>query len=208
MGLFSKFFRSSSSIEKQLEEQYVPMIQMMMGLSSSEVKNTFYELLQEAKEESRKEGTSRLPENLGDIFLQKESSDEKVRSMLAKSRKEGATGEDIRLWYNMHDLERRMAILLHNAVSLALFIELQEEKGLSSEEASKRVRKSQLIFGDPDDTTHGTGDDRPLPPELIGRINIYRAKRLQTDPEQFMKEIEESSTFNAFIRKEIRKGNI
>jgi hypothetical protein len=31
---------------------------------------------------------------------------------------------------------------------------------------------------------------------------------LQTDPEKFKKEIDESSTFNALIRREIEKGNI
>lgn len=208
MGLFSKLFGSSSNIERQLEVEYVPMVQMMMDVPPSEAKSVFMGLLDRAKEDARKEGTSKLPENLGDLFLERESTDEKTKSMLTKSRKEGSTSEDIRRWYNLHDLERRLPILLHDAISLSLFIKLQEEDGLSAKEAGQRVRKTQLIFGDPDDTSHTTGDDRPLPPELIGRINVYRAKRLQEDPEQFMEKIEESSTFNAFIRKEIRRGKI
>jgi hypothetical protein len=63
-------------------------------------------------------------------------------------------------------------------------------------------------FTDPDNTTYTKGDDRPLPCELKNRIDIYIEKRAQTDPEKYKKEIEQSSTFNALIRKEIRAGNI
>ena len=63
-------------------------------------------------------------------------------------------------------------------------------------------------MGNPDDTAHTTKDDRPLPYELKDRINIYVEKRRQSDPNKFRKEIEQSSTFNALVRKEIKKGNI
>ena len=89
-----------------------------------------------------------------------------------------------------------------------LFLKLREEDGLNEEEAAKRVGKSFPIFGDPDDITLSTGEDRPLPYELKDRINIYVEKRSQTDPKQFKREIELSSSFNALVRKEIEKGNI
>jgi hypothetical protein len=72
----------------------------------------------------------------------------------------------------------------------------------------KKVEKSLPIYGDPDDTSHKTGDDRPLPDELKNRINIYIEKRVRDNPEKYKNEIEESSTFNALIRKEIKAGNL
>jgi len=208
MGIFSKLFGSSSSIEKQLEEKYVPMLQTMLGMSLPQAVYFFNTLLEQAKREAQKEGTLDLPLNFGDILLKKEATDEKIRSILAKKRKEGVKDEDIRWWWNMHDLERRMMLKIDDIFRLALFAKLVEEDGLTKEEAAKRVRKLFPIFGDPDDTTHSSGDDRPLPYELKDRINNYTMKRSMLDPERYKKEIEESSSFNALIRKEIRKGNL
>jgi hypothetical protein len=52
-----------------------------------------------------------------------------------------------------------------------------EEDRLSEEEAAKEVKKYFPIFGDPDDTSTSSGDDRPLPCELKDRINIYIQKK-------------------------------
>ena len=204
MGIFSKLFGSSSDIEKQLEDQYIPMFQTMMGMSLSHAKSTFSDMLKQAKEESLKEGTSKLPQNFGDIVL----TNGKFKSALAKIRNEGVRDEDIRWWWNMHDLERRMMLKVDDINKSALFIKLIEKDGLDEKEAARRVRKSFPIFGDPDDTTHTFGEDRPLPYELKDRINFYIEKMSQTDPEKLKKEIEKSSTINALIRKEIKKGNI
>lgn len=198
---------SSSDIEKQLEDQYVPTF-LMMGMSSSQAKSTFQDMLKLAKEKSQKEGSSNWPQNLGDFLLERESADGKIKSMLTKRRKEGVRDEDIRWWWNMHDLERRMMLTFDDISRHSLFVRLRKEEGLNAEEAAREVRKFHPIYGDPDDTTHTTGDDRPLPEELKDRINIYIEKRAQTEPQKYKKEIEDSSTFNALIRKEIKKGNI
>jgi hypothetical protein len=207
MGLFSNIFRLSSTIEKQLEEIYVPIFKGM-GMLLSQAEANFHELLKLAKKESQKEGTSSLPQNYGDILLEKESTDDKIKVMLAKKRKEGVRNEDLKWWWNMHDLERRMMLKVSEWTALALFIKLREEDGLNEREAGKIVMKSHPMFGDPDDTTHTTGEDRPLPYELNNRIDIYINKMSQTDPEQFKRDIKEASTLNALIRKEIKKGNI
>ena len=64
------------------------------------------------------------------------------------------------------------------------------------------------IYGDPDDPSQPTGDDKVLPRELKDRVNRYIEKREHTDKDEFKKEIEDSSSFNAFIRKEIKRGNL
>jgi hypothetical protein len=208
MGIFSKKFGSSSDIEKQLEDLYVSVIQSKMGMSPLQAKSTFHTLFQRAKEESLKEGTLNLPQNFGDILLEKESTDEKIKLMLVRKRNEGVKDEDIRWWWNMHDLERRMMLKIDELSKIAVYKKLRERDDLSEDEATKRVGKSFPIFGELDDTAQSKGDNKPLPYELKDRINIYVEKRSQTDSEKFKKEIEELSNFNALIRKEIKKGNI
>jgi len=208
MGIFSNLFGTSSGIEKQLEDIYVSKIQEVAGMPLSQTKSAFRDLLKKAKEDSLKEGTCNLPQNYGDILLEKELAEEKIKSELAKKRKEGVRDEDIKWWWNMHDIERRMLLAFDTWVAFSLFLKLREEDGVSAEKAGKRVRKIHPLFGDPDDTTHGVGEDRPLPYELKDRINIYIQKRSQADPKNFKREIEASSTFNSLVRKEIKAGNI
>ena len=207
MGIFSKLFGSSSDIEKQLEALYVPMFQTTKGMTLTQAKSTFRDLIKEAKEESLKEGTSKFPQNFGDILLEEESTNPHYKSLLAKKRNQGATDEDIRWWWNMHDLEKRMMTKDDNLNGFALFLKLKED-GLNEEEAGKRVKKSRPIFGDPDDAITSTGEDRPLPWELKNRVNIYIQKRSQPGTEKFKNEIAESSSFNALIRKEIKSGKV
>jgi Dihydroxyacid dehydratase/phosphogluconate dehydratase len=158
----------------------------------------------------RREDVIRSPEDsrVADFLLERESSDEKIKSSLAKKRKEGVRDEDIQWWFNMDDLERRILLKLDDVTRHALFTKLREEDGLSEGEAAKGVRKSYPVFGDPDDTTVATGEDRPLPYELKDRIRSFVKKRMQRDPEAFKKEIKGSSSFNALIRREVKEGNI
>lgn len=201
-------FDSSSEIEKQLEDTYVRVLEKMMGLSLSEAKSIVNEMLNRAKEESQRERTSNLPKNYGDVLLERETTDENIKSMLTKKRNEGVRDEDIKWWWNVDDLERRMMIEFDAVKTSALFKKLTKEYNIDEKEAFKTLRKSYPIFGDPDSTSGYIGDDRPLPYELMDRINIYIEKMWQADSEKYKKEVEQSSTLNALIRKEIRKGNI
>jgi hypothetical protein len=206
MGIFSKLFGSSSNIEKQLERQYVPVLQMM-GMPMSQAKSTFHSLLTKAKQEARSEGTLSLPLNLGDILLEKDAAGKKS-PMLEKKRREGVRDEDIRWWMNRHELDRQMMAKIDDMFKLALFTKLREADGLSDVDATTQVKKTFPIFGDPDDTSTADGDDRPLPFELKDRVNIYIEKRSGSDPEQYTEDIKKSSSYNALIRQELRKGNV
>ena len=197
----------SSDIEKQLEDYYMSVFQPD-GFSSSEAQNIVRDLLKLAKEECQQEDTLKnLPQNFGNILLERESTVEEIKSMLAKRRKEGVRDEDIRWWWNMHPLERKMMLKFDDVNKLSVFTRIRKEEGLNEEEAAKKVRKFHVIYGEPDDTAHTVGDDRPLPEELKDRIDIYIEKQT-TNQEKYKKEIEESSTLNALLRKEIKKGNI
>ena len=108
MGWFSR----QPSIEKRLKKIYVPMIMSMKpGTPSSEAgKKIFSEWLRETKEDARKETTDNLPPNYGDWLLEKEATDPNIKFRLAKARKDGARDEDIRIWWNLPDLERRLML--------------------------------------------------------------------------------------------------
>jgi hypothetical protein len=213
VGLFSKLFGSSSDIEKQLEELYIPIFQKTMGMSLSQAKKFFQDMFQLAKEESLKGNTKNFPQNYGELLLEAESIDEKTKEMLAKKRIEGVRDEDIRWWWNMHDYERWMMIKIDENSRMVLFLDEIKKSNANNlekaqEEAAEKVRKFFPMYGDPDDTTHTKGNDRPLPYELKERINIYMEKCKEKDIDKFKEDIENSSTFNSLIRNKIKSGNL
>ncbi len=205
MGFFSK----KSSAESELEELYVNMYVSVKGFSPSEARKTIRTFIQQAKEEAQREGTADFPPNFGDVLLSRESTDEKTRAMLSAKRKEGVTDEDIRWAWNMLDLERRLMLKEDDDENsrIALFMH-HLDQGHSQEEAAVRVKKFHPMYGDPNDTSKSSGDDRPLPFELKDRINRYIETRSQQGADSFKADLEASSSFNALVRREIRKGNL
>jgi len=206
MGFLSKISGTSSNIENQLRDQYLPAFQAI-GMSLTEAKSTFQNLYQLGKQEANKEGSIDLPLNLGDVLLKKEATEEGIKSMLAKRRKEGVRDEDIRWWMNRHELDRKMMAKFDEMSRMTLYLD-SKDKGMSDDEAAARVRKYFPIYGDPEDTSNTSGDDRPLLYELKDRIDIYITKRSQSDPFTYKSDIEQSTTFNPLVRREIQNGNI
>lgn len=196
----------SSSIDKKLKNIYVPKF-IANDNTLSDSKKIFRRLLRLAKKESRLEGTSHLPKNYGNFLLKQSLSDSKTKTMVEDLRKDGVRDKDIKWWWNMDDLERRIIEKIDDNIRVVSFINSCKEE-ISEEKAAKDVRKFHPMYGDPKDTSETTGDDRSLPDELRNRVNAYIEKRSKTDPEEYKKEIEKSTTFNSLVRQEIRKGNI
>jgi hypothetical protein len=209
MGLFSR----SPSIEQQLKEVYVPML-MQSGMPISQANEVFSVWLSQAKEESKKENSDNLPQNFGDLLLQKEATVPNIKSKLAKLRREGVTDDDVRTWWNLPDLDRRVRIKYDENSIMAVVIDQLDKMGATKEtmdesmdKAEAHARKYFPVWGDPDNYTKlFSGDDRPLPAELKFRINLWLQMR-QADP-NFKEELERSTTFNALVRREIAKGNL
>ena len=194
-----------SPIEKEMLSMYTEMY-LSMGFPYSEAKSMCESALEAVKQESKEEGMDNLPDNFGSILIKKENEGGEIKRVLTKARKEGARTEDILWWWNLNDLERRMMNFIDNTFRMQSFTK-DIEKGLSEEEATIQTRKYFPIYGDPDNTSNTTGDDRPLPFELKDRVNIYIEKR-KNDTASYKSEIEKTSTLNALIRKEIRNGNL
>jgi len=61
------------------------------------------------------------------------------------------------------------------------------------------------MYGDPSDTRHTCGDDRPLPHELRSRVDRYHEKWGAAIIE---KRSSGYTTYNAFVRAEIKHGRL
>jgi hypothetical protein len=197
-----------SEIEKRLEPQYVSYFQEFMNMPEELAHEIFRSLTKEQKEAAQREGTDRLPESFGDILLERERSDEKVRETFASKRAEGVSDEDIAFWWNMHDLERRLICKVDEMNRILLFEKLVKEDGMNEPEAARIVAKRYPIYGDPDHLVLDTEDDRPLPFELKGRVNGYIVERMKADPDGFQKEVEASTSLNALLRPAIRRSEL
>jgi hypothetical protein len=205
MGLMSKLF-GGSKIEGNLRETYISFY-LSMGFPNKEATETAEQLLARAKEKSKQCKTDNIPENAGDVLLANESSDENVRAMLAEKRKEGVTNDDFRWWWNMHDLERRM-MLEFDELNKLLAVGEKKQSGLSDEEAAAEAMSVFPVYGEHDDLSNTSEENRPLPFELKDRVNLYVEKRSSDDLYLFRADVAQYKTFNAFVRDQIAKGNL
>jgi hypothetical protein len=194
--------------EKRLEPQYVSFFQESMGMPEEVANEIFKALVQEQKEAALREGTDRLPEQFGTILLERQQTDEKVRNVFLPKRAEGVTDEDIILWWNMHDLERRMICRIDEMNRILLFEKLVQRDGVTEPEAARMVAKRFPIYGDPEHRVLETEDDRPLPFELKWRINRYIRERTKANPDGFREEVEASTSLNALLRSALRQGEL
>lgn len=200
MGLINSKY---NEVEKAVLDLSTKTLQIM---NIPEPSKTAEMLLNKAIKESQKNDLL-YTAGTGDILLDKEKNDENTHLFLEKARREGVRDEDIKWWWNLYGLERIMMLKVDEFTTLALFIKLRDE-GLSPEQAGERIRKAQPVYGDSEDTTFTQGDDRPLPNELRDRVNDYVIKRFKGDSEKFKKAFKQSSTCNAFVRKEILAGRL
>jgi hypothetical protein len=194
--------------ERQLEPQYVSFFRESMGMPEEIARQIFKSFAEEQTEAARREGTDRLPESFGEILLEREQTDEQVRAAFAPKRAEGVSDEDIALWWNMHDLERRMICKIDEMNRIMLFEKLVQGSGETEPEAAQMVARQFPVYGDPEHLVFGTDEDRPLPFELKWRINRYLTERSQADPEGLQRETEASSSLNALLRRALKQGKL
>jgi len=197
-----------AEIQTRLEPQYVSFFRESMSMPEEVAHEIFKTFAEEQKEAARIDGTDRLPESFGEILLERERTDEKVRTAFAPKRAEGVTDEDIALWWNMHDLERRMICKVDEMNRILLFEKLVQGGGVTELEAAQSVAKRFPVYGDREHLVLGTDDDRPLPFELKWRVNRYLTERTKADPDGFREAAEAFTSMNALLRKAIRQGEL
>lgn len=194
------------NIEKQLEETYSQMLLLLStGMTPEQGHQEIKKAIELCKEQSIKDGTTDLPNNYGKLLIRAaKSGDVKSKKIVDKALKEGATEKDIEEFWSLNDLQRRMVVWSETSFRYMSFSQFKDD-GLNSDEAMVKVRKMFPMYGDPDDTTNTTGEDRPLPHELRGRIDKYRTKYGAAN---ITDKVKNYSSYNAFIRDEIKKGNL
>jgi hypothetical protein len=196
-----------SDLERELEKQYVHTLHLM-GLPPPEARRAFWQLLNEIKKESLETGATTLPKDFGDRLLERELVDDRVRALLEKKRAEGVNDHDIRWWWNMSHLERAFMAKLDQLNRQLLLRQFIEEQELSPEEATKKLRTYDPLFGEIDEGSTGSPDDQPLPYELKERVRRYVQRRAILDAAALTRDIEDSSSFNHLVRKELKRGNL
>jgi hypothetical protein len=206
MGLFSRIFLSAGQqLEAELEELYSKAYADYSGQTMSEARRTVCKAIRACKEQARQEGTDQLPNNFGTLLVTKtEGLHAMGFTIVENARVNGASDEDIEEWWNLHDLQRRMVTWHENAIRYANFLSFRED-GLNADEAMAKVRTIFPMYGDPNDTTHTSGDDRPLRHELRGRVDRYRERY---GAQAIVEASKHFFTFNAFVRSEMRSGRL
>lgn len=133
--------------------------------------------------------------------------DPNTRAWLAAIRTEGVTDSDIQWWWRLPEKERRLIRRLREVSQMATFIHFKD-KWSDGGRAATEMRRLLPIYGDPRDTRHVQGDDRPLPEELAKRVKQYLQRERLRDPSGPASRISHSSSLNALLRQEMRRGQL
>ena len=195
MKLFKKKIDlGEPSIEEYLEDFYL----LAYGsLGRKEIQKA----IAQCKLESKQEGTDNLPNNFGDFLIeQAKRNNEKYLKIVNNAILGGANEDDIRQWWNLHDLERRMILWEDKINRITAFFCLKDTKGLSDENAISQIRKTYALYGDPTNESNTQGVDRPLPNELHNTVN-QMTKEL--DVQNVQEKLKNFSSMNAFLRNEL-----
>ncbi len=211
MGIFRSLFSKEGIVETNLIELYSNLL-VSVGMNKKEARDIACNLLESAKDDAKKEGTTGLPPQYGDRLLANEPYDKRIKDMLAPKRAEGVTNNDIREWWNLHDLERRIMLKYDDFEKTKLFIYYIENppNGLVEQDdifeyAAHRVKKIHPYDGIPE--KGDISEDRLLPVELKNRINKYIESRAYNS-QKYKDDVENSSSYNAFVRNEIKNGRL
>ena len=145
-----------------------------------------------------------------------QAGQEPLRGIVDSARREGATDDEIEEWWDFPEKFRQGITIRENAFRLTTFRKLIEE-GKSEDEAAVAVKKIFPIYGrtgvEEEEMRDAqacnelglTEKSRMFPPELRGRIDIYR----ETNGAQKILDLaKEYESYNAFLRDKIKEGEL
>jgi hypothetical protein len=187
---------------ESLIEQYT-VVFMAAAKNAHEAEQMAIALVDDAWKEVIERGLDKLPPNYGDVLLNEEAVNSKLKSNLDRRRAEGVTDDDIRWWWNLSPIERVLIEKDDERNRVSAYITLRT-KGYDKAAAAKKVFRIHPKFGEPTDESSA---DRPLPIELKRRILDYLDK-CQRNYAALTKLTEELGSLNAVLRLEISRGNM
>jgi hypothetical protein len=185
----------SRQLESELRRIYLPMLEGV-GIRGGQAR----QWMRVARDACRGE-----PELLGQLILREQGLPGFGR-IVELARADGATDVDIANWYDLHEYEKHLIVKFDELCRMALFLD-RLEKGAATPDAAADVRRAHPMYGDLLDTSNTTGDDRPLPYALKGRVNRYIEKQAN-NLAAYRQRRDEYSTFNALVRAEVRQGRL
>lgn len=206
LGVLSRLFGGRRSREAAVERAYVRRL-IDRGVPERNARALATDLLNLARARLQGRDDPTRSSSAGDRLLAQEATNEAVRKNLRRMRDDGARDEDIRSWWNLSDFERCVIQLDDELSRATVFVQKREEEGLGTEQAAAAVRKVLPIYGtlrDAEKRELPSGEDRPLTPELHGRINAWVRRRSQEDRATLQSDIDASTSMNALIRRELR----
>lgn len=197
-----------NELKAELEAKVLPSLMGMPGVQWTDAKSMFENLFEIALKGAREDGSLDLPVDMGDRMLAIENHDATIRAKLQRVRAEGGTDDDIRRWWNSHDVERRLMVAQDDVFKITVMLEYTREVGLRNEDAIKRLRRHMPRFAPFNDPKTFDDDDQPLPIELKFRVNDYMCQFAPHELEALREEMYTYSSCNAFLRAKIRNGSL
>jgi hypothetical protein len=202
MPFWSKLW--SSPEERALLELYVPLLSSL-GMSKGEATKQVKAAIDSCRQAGEREGTINLSGTFGSEVLElAKIGQNPAAEIVSVAKSDGATDLDIQSWWSLADVSRRMMWWSESSFRYANFSAFVEQ-GDSEDKAMLKVRRMFPMYGDPRDTQHVTGDDRPLANELRGRVDRFRENH---GAERIIEWSSGYSTLNAYVRSCIRAGRL
>lgn len=183
--------------ELELEEDYTRCFEALGGMSPTDARKCVRNLIQRAKEQSTLAYATDSPETRGNNLPND-------RILLERLHGEGVSEADIRWWWGLPDLDRRMFLLTDDFFRMT-YAFTQIENGASVEQAAIATRKAFPIYETGAASKSESFDDRPLPCEIRARVNHHREAQNASSHLAFKAELDKFSSFNAYVRWAIRQ---
>lgn len=205
MSLLKRIFGDRT--ENSLLDLYTGIWARMQQGSVDAARGEVAQWINEAKRDAKRDGDAALPRRYGEILLAGESTDPQIQARLAIKRAEGVRDAVIRWWWNLNYIERRLMLKIDNLSRMAVFIqELSAER--TPEDAARHIWKYFPNYGNEHEVSAGEGNDRPIPYELKDRVNTWLEQQRLENASVPKERLDQTSSFNAVVRAEIRAGKL
>lgn len=204
-GLAAKIIEGRfSPLERELEETYTRRLIGLYG-SEEEAKRMVRDAIITRRQESKRSGIDPSVSNRGNTVLTASAKgDEKARSVVAEALSNGATEQDIKDWWDLPHLSRKMIYWSEQQLRYSVLSTLRNERG--TDDAMAALRMVLPSYGKPNNEAHSQGDDRPLPDELRSRVEAFQTKH---GADKIQRAVEKRySSYNAFVRRRIQDGKL
>jgi hypothetical protein len=201
-------FQNQSDIEARLIETQSALYMPIFG-DAHKAREFAVAMVSNARAQAKAEGTLNLSPDFGEQLLKKATIDASVAAELKKKREDGVADDDIRWWWSLSELERRVMLADDEFHKFRMFTSFVRIDGLAPADAGKKMLKYHPLYDVAAGETAPTADDRPLPIELKRRVNDWRMQFIRQGAEgeeRMIQKIDGSSSFNALVRREIRDG--